>query len=239
MTTTQPEGRLRFPIPRALAAPLIAVGTGLLLWFLLSFLDREAKALALLLPRSMAETARLIAPVVVEETFKFITIMILVATSARMRKALPGSPSGAGIGIVAIVIFSALENLAYLRAFPGADVFQRLLWSEPVHLVSALAFAAGLSGSPVYEEGREPPSKAGRRGRRGAGIALPFALVWHFAANAIADAGPGPAMVAAVAIANFTMIFVLSLLYFDRAMNVDRVLRGPGKAPRPGGSHHG
>jgi len=234
--------RLRAGFLRAGAAPPLVIGAGLLLWFLLSFLDREVKALALLLPPGIAGPARLFAPVLVEETGKFLAILAFARLSGAARRSSPGTPSGAGLGIVAIIIFSAIENLAYQRAFPGGDIFQRLLWSEPVHLVTALAMAAGLSGSPVYADG----TGTGRRSRRPGpdsgplevGLALTFALAWHFAANLLADAGPGTGMVAFVALVNLAMIVSLSRLYFDRAMRVPAAT-GPGKTRRPGGSLHG
>lgn len=237
-TTEGRAGTTAVSTARGLAAPLLAAGAGFVLWALLSFLDREAKALALLLVPSMAETATLLAPVLVEEAAKFLTIISFISIAPRARRILPGSPSGAGLGIVAIIIFSAFENLAYLRAFPGSDVFQRLLWSEPVHLVTALAYAVALSGSPVSAEGPATATKRGLRSVPAAVLALLFGLVWHFAANSIADSGPGSFTVAAVSLVNFTMIIALSLLYFDRAMSVVRTARSPGATRKPGGSPH-
>ncbi len=88
------------------------------------------------------------------------------------------------LGLMAIGVFAAAENLAYLLAFRSPDILERLLWSEPIHLVTGLAWALALAG-PGRGKDRIPARLLGFLGL-GA-----LALSWHLGFNLLA-AGPRP-----------------------------------------------
>jgi len=92
-----------------------------------------------------------------------------------------GDP-GKGLAAVAGATgFAALENLAYLGAFPGAGVFLRLGWSLPLHVNGAALFALAL---------------ASRRPGAAAAAALLASAAYHAAFNAAAAAAPAPLVTA-------------------------------------------
>ncbi|HOX47714.1 MAG TPA: hypothetical protein PLG14_00905 [Spirochaetales bacterium] len=137
-----------------------------------------------------------------------------------------GAARGLSLGIAAVAVFAAIENLAYFAASPGWGAAGRLLWSEPVHLVSALALSLGLF--PLVS-GRGGP--AGRSAARAApAIAGGFALAyaWHLAANLAASGlllpraaeAPGGAarLLAAGSILNAAALWALVRLYLHKAV---------------------
>lgn len=137
-----------------------------------------------------------------------------------------GAARGLSLGIAAVAVFAAIENLAYFAASPGWGAAGRLLWSEPVHLVSALALSLGLF--PLVS-GRGGP--AGRGAARAApAIAGGFALAyaWHLAANLAASGlllpraaeAPGGAarLLAAGSILNAAALWALGRLYLRKAV---------------------
>lgn len=137
-----------------------------------------------------------------------------------------GAARGLSLGIAAVAVFAAIENLAYFAASPGWGAAGRLLWSEPVHLVSALALSLGLF--PLVS-GRGGP--AGRRAARAApAIAGGFALAyaWHLGANLAASGlllpraaeAPGGAarLLAAGSILNAAALWALLRLYLRKAV---------------------
>lgn len=137
-----------------------------------------------------------------------------------------GAARGLSLGIAAVAVFAAIENLAYFAASPGWGAAGRLLWSEPVHLVSALALSLGLF--PLVS-GRGGP--AGRSAARAApAIAGGFALAyaWHLAANLAASGlllpraaeAPGGAarLLAAGSILNAAALWALLRLYLRKAV---------------------
>ena len=137
-----------------------------------------------------------------------------------------GAARGLSLGIAAVAVFAAIENLAYFAASPGWGAAGRLLWSEPVHLVSALALSLGLF--PLVS-GRGGP--AGRRAARAApAIAGGFALAyaWHLGANLAASGlllpraaeAPGGAarLLAAGSILNAAALWALVRLYLHKAV---------------------
>lgn len=137
-----------------------------------------------------------------------------------------GAARGLSLGIAAVAVFAAIENLAYFAASPGWGAAGRLLWSEPVHLVSALALSLGLF--PLVS-GRGGP--AGRRAARAApAIAGGFALAyaWHLGANLAASGlllpraaeAPGGAarLLAAGSILNAAALWALVRLYLRKAV---------------------
>jgi len=137
-----------------------------------------------------------------------------------------GAARGLSLGIAAVAVFAAIENLAYFAASPGWGAAGRLLWSEPVHLVSALALSLGLF--PLVS-GRGGP--AGRSAARAApAIAGGFALAyaWHLGANLAASGlllpraaeAPGGAarLLAAGSILNAAALWALLRLYLRKAV---------------------
>ena len=137
-----------------------------------------------------------------------------------------GAARGLSLGIAAVAVFAAIENLAYFAASPGWGAAGRLLWSEPVHLVSALALSLGLF--PLVS-GRGGP--AGRSAARAApAIAGGFALAyaWHLGANLAASGlllpraaeAPGGAarLLAAGSVLNAAALWALGRLYLRKAV---------------------
>jgi hypothetical protein len=152
--------------------------------------------------------------VLVEEGGKLL-LLLLFALAAHSR----GRGLGMALsrGLAAIAVFAAVENLAFFAAFPGGDILARLLWAEPVHLVSGLAeaiavsalalswrgrrragLAAGLAADPGRAVRSAHPGRAAhetglrRLGAREAaeiGCGLSLALGWHYALNLLAGGG--------------------------------------------------
>lgn len=188
---------MRKPVPFGnIAAALLS---GILLYFLVAWLEQT-------LGTDLAEA------VLLEEACKLALILLFAVLEPelcpRSRKPAPDLPSAVeGIiwGLAAIVVFAATENIAYFAAFPGSGIFLRLVWSEPVHLVSALAeaeaawFILGLCGKIDGKTGREPTkarppkAEAGKppiSGRLAVmACFLAAAVVWHLVFNLAAD-GP-------------------------------------------------
>jgi hypothetical protein len=206
----RPQLRLDLRALSSLLPAVLTVALGLGLWYALVFLDRQAAGIVLSLGEPCLTPLSVLAPVLVEEAAKF---LLMLMVTRRFSSALLGDSrtDRAGTGIVAIVIFSALENLSFLRAFPGTDIFQRLVWSGPVHLISALAYACAFA-RPRAGRMRDSP----RRGiLPGPAKALLFAVAWHLAANLGAGAGPAIPLVVLVGIANAIAIIALSIRLFD------------------------
>lgn len=116
------------------------------------------------------------ASVLPEEALKLGMAWAAAALARRL-----GDP-GTGLAAVAGATgFAALENLAYLKAFPGAGVFLRLGWSLPLHVNGTALFALAL---------------ASRRPGAAAAAALLVSTAYHAAYNAAAAADPTPLAVA-------------------------------------------
>lgn len=177
----------------------VALGAGLLLYFLVAWLER-------------AMGTDLAAAVFLEEAGKFVLLLAFAILGPkvcpRRKKPGPGLPQsveGLVWGLASIVVFATAENLAYFAAFPGSGIFLRLSWSEPVHLVSALAEAAavwyllrtgaGSRGRTGREAGASRAENAASRPGAFLGMAakalllLAFAVAWHLAFNLAAN-GP-------------------------------------------------
>ena len=183
----------------------VALGAGLLLYFLVAWLER-------------AMGTDLAAAVFLEEACKFLLLLGFAVLAPRVcprRKkpcpSLPQAVEGLIWGLAAIVVFATTENLAYFAAFPGNGIFLRLFWSEPVHLVSALAEAgaiwhlmrmgrgSGGSGGSGGTAGRKAGASRAEdaASRPGASMdmvaralcLLAIAVAWHLAFNLAAD-GP-------------------------------------------------
>lgn len=200
--------RPRLPGTAVLEASL-AAASGLLLYLAILALEGLGE---LLLPRDAPEAARRALFALVEEGAKLCLLFLYrrfyAGAGPRGQAA-----RGLSLGIAAIAVFAAIENLAYFAAFPGWGAAGRLLWSEPVHLVSALALslgllapaagrgaAAGLRAGAGRSAAPAAPGRAmgdrgspggGGRGAARAALALSggFALAyaWHLAANLAAS----------------------------------------------------
>jgi hypothetical protein len=116
------------------------------------------------------------------------TMLLLVfgwsgRVGASVRQRVLGLARGLSLGLVAVTVFAAAENMAYLLAFQEAGVLARLLWSLPVHLVAALAEAWGVL---ILLRGRETSRRA-ILGTLCWFAGLCFACAWHIGANALAS----------------------------------------------------
>lgn len=156
------------PYPRVPALAAASLGAGTLLYFMAAFLEGLLGAEGL-------------AAVLVEEGLKLALLALAAAAGSRLGRKTGGAarripPEVSGIlwGLSAIAIFAGVENLAYFAAFPGKEVFLRLLWAEPVHLASGLAegFALALLLKP-FRLRAIPQALAFLAG----------ACLWHFAFN--------------------------------------------------------
>lgn len=169
----------------------IALGAGLLLYFLVAWLER-------------AMGTELAAAVFLEEAGKSALLLGFATLAPRVRprerKPLPNLPrsvEGLVWGLAAIVVFATAENLAYFVAFPGNGIFLRLVWSEPVHLVSALAEAEAIwcfllagRGSGGRDGREAAPRQRARLGPVAMALCLlAIAVAWHLAFNLAAN-GP-------------------------------------------------
>ena len=105
-----------------------------------------------------------------EEVLKLGLAWAAAALARRRRD--PGTGLAAVAGATG---FAALENLAYLGAFPGPGVFLRLGWALPLHVNGAALYALAL---------------ASRRPGPAAAAAFCAAAAYHAAFNAAAAAGP-------------------------------------------------
>lgn len=101
-----------------------------------------------------------------------------------------GDP-GKGLAAVAGATgFAALENLAYLGAFPGAGVFLRLGWALPLHVNGAALYALAL---------------ASRRPGIAAAAAFLASAAYHAAFNAASAAGPPRPVILVGLVLNFAV----------------------------------
>ncbi len=100
--------------------------------------------------------------------------MAWAAAALARRLGDPGKGLSAAAGATG---FAALENLAYLRAFPGAGIFLRLGWSLPLHVNGTVLLALAL---------------ASRRPGTAAAAAFAASTLVHAAFNAAAAAEPTP-----------------------------------------------
>ena len=183
----------------ALRNAAAALGAGLLLYFLVAWLER-------------ALGTDLAAAVFLEEACKFLLLLgfafLAPKVGPRRRKAVPSLPlpvEGLIWGLAAIVVFATAENIAYFAAFPGSGIFLRLVWSEPVHLVSALAEAeaawllvrmgqgrggkVGREAAVGRTEGAAPRPPAFLALAARAASLLAMAAAWHLVFNLAAN-GP-------------------------------------------------
>lgn len=122
------------------------------------------------------------------------------------------------LGLMAIGVFAAAENLAYLLAFQSPDILERLLWSEPIHLVSGLAWALGLGGLA------RGPDRLVARLLAFLGLGA-LALAWHLGLNLLAI-GPLPSpgreghglALALAGLGNGLAIFMLGRSFVQRVI---------------------
>lgn len=226
---------------RALMETGLVAASGLLLY--LAVLALEGLA-GLLLPAASPEAARRALFALVEESAKLLLVLAFgLAFAPRRAPARGGAARGLSFGIASVAVFAALENLGYFAAFPGWGAASRLLWSEPVHIVSALALALGTlplvmgrrartaRATGCGPEGRGT-ERRGRGSRARAALALSgglaFALAWHLAANLAASgillpraaASPGAAarLLASGSILNAAALWALGRLYLEKAV---------------------
>lgn len=183
----------------------LAASGGILAWLGLSALE---PALA----------GGLAANVILEEAAKILVLgaAIIIGRNGPRARALL-------LGLVSIAVFSAAENLAYFLAFGSPDVLSRLLWSQPVHLVSGLAWALALFS---LLDGPSP-----RRLLPALAFGL-LALAWHLGFNLLAS-GPlpqagRPGHGAAMAAAGLANLLGLSALgrYFAQRVVIGGLLYG-------------
>jgi len=179
----------------SIRATSAALASGILLYFLVAGLEHAAGT-------------DLAGSVLVEEACKLALLSGFALLGSKLcprmtRKKgpapeLPAAVEGLIWGLAAIVVFAATENLAYLVAFPGNGIFLRLAWSEPVHLVSALAEAEAIwlivkIGKAITGQAPAPEAMAGKPPIFGmvAGMTgfLALAVAWHLVFNLAAD-GP-------------------------------------------------
>lgn len=138
------------------------------------------------------------------------------------------------LGLAAIVVFAAAENMAYFLAFRSADVLERLFWSEPIHIVCGLSWALALDS--LHGASQAPGAKLRKGGARvlaalGFGI---LALAWHLGLNLLASGplpapgrpGHGTAMVAAGLANGFCILFLAR--YFAQRVIIGGFLYGKG-----------
>ena len=191
--------------PASVAAAAIAIAAGAALFPLLAGIEGLADKLlyipplwsdALVASRAL-RIAGLALPVFIEEAAKFLLVLAFVGTVKPRARA-------ASLAIVAIVIFSAVENAAYAAAFPGGAILGRLLWSSPVHLISALAYAIAL--------GR--PGRAPIRFRFSTALAFAGAFTWHLVANLVASRNPGSLEGLVMATVSIAFFLALSRAFF-------------------------
>lgn len=176
-----------------------ALGSGILLYVLVAWLEQVMGT-------------DLAAAVFLEESCKLGLLIGFAVLGPKLcprkRKPAPSLPAaveGLIWGLAAIVVFATTENLAYFAAFPGNGIFLRLTWSEPVHLVSALAEAEavwlflGICRRRTSKKGKKPVNaqapmamaSASPAPARIAGMLcfLAIAVAWHLVFNLAAD-GP-------------------------------------------------
>ncbi|HTX71452.1 MAG TPA: hypothetical protein VMC79_01370 [Rectinemataceae bacterium] len=222
--------------PRPLVEGLAAVGAGTALFALAAILER-------------AFSMGTVASACTEELGKGLLLLLAAcagralyaapshapASAARLRRVqLLASARGLSLGLVAVASFAAVENLAYFAVFPEAGVLERLLWSLPVHLVSALVEAVGVLAlmRALVAGGAGNGSKGGAGGggaggvgallRLGRGGAILTASVgagiaWHSAANMMVERGLGLASLVAGSVAALALAALLFALYLGTA----------------------
>jgi hypothetical protein len=209
-------------LPSFLVPALAIAGGGLGLYFLLALVEG-------LLGASPLGSA------LIEEGAKALLLALLAAWGFRkareripraelsrreFRTAISYAVRHISLGLALILAFATVENLAYFLAFPTGDIFGRLLWSEPVHLVAALAEALG-SGAALRILSRGQ----GRRRLFAAFLRwLPWflgAIAWHLGANYLAGGLAGEAFrqgppLLPGALANLIIIILVGRLYVRR-----------------------
>lgn len=142
------------------------------------------------------------------------------------RGARPGrgmAPHAAGLlwGLAAISVFAAVENLAYFLAFPASDLFLRLLWAEPAHLVAGLAEATGIglmAGIPKAVAAGRPEAGTAAMDGAGAATLFAFAFLWHLAFNLAAGGRPSAGDMAIAFAANAAALFAFGRLFARRIL---------------------
>lgn len=157
---------------RRILVALAVLGAGLGSWLVLASLE-PALGLGLVLSACLEEAMK----------------VLMLGTALVLGRAFgPGQGPGKPLllGLMAIGVFAAAENLAYFLAFRSPDILERLLWSEPIHLVTGLAWALALA---LATRRRDGP-----RARLLAILGLgALALAWHIAFNLLASGPlPGP-----------------------------------------------
>jgi hypothetical protein len=218
--------------------PAAAILIGSLLFPLLYFIESDLAAVLGNVPQLQPAIRELVAPALLEELVKLALLAAFLSFGRLrwrpgigttrppildLRAQLVHAARRLGFGTVAIGIFSAVENLNYFLFFPGTGTFQRLIWSLPVHLVSALALSLGLFVSlecrldkGSREKSARPPTS--RLSGLNPLAAFMFAAVWHVGANALASASPDPRILAAGALANLAALVTLGSIYCRRVL---------------------
>ncbi len=137
---------------------------------------------------------------------------ILERNSRRQARSLAlGAARGLSLGLVAIAVFAAIENMAYLIAFPESGVLTRLVWSLPVHLVAALAEAMGTLFLFRYLSDKAPGWLKKLIGTTTWIGSLALAMVWHIGANLLVSGHlTASAFTAGMVTANLLFLVLLS-----------------------------
>lgn len=143
------------------------------------------------------------------------------APARRLRMLRLGAARGLSLGLVAAAVFAAVENIAYLAAFPETGVLARLAWSLPVHLAAALAEAVGaemLLGR-LARHAAVRPARPSRLVLAAAAwlLALCGAAGWHAGANLLAERGFTRGAFALGTVTAFALTALLLALFLRRA----------------------
>ncbi len=167
------------------AVPLVVQAASFLLGIALLFLVRRVEA---------GSGASLLAASLLEEGLKVLLFLALWLASRFAGERLRALPSSEFLPLVCIVGFALTENILYFLQAPTGAIYQRLLYSYPIHLnTAALYTLAFLAGRPLA-----------------AALAALAGLAYHFALNVLALVVSGP-LIYAVGALNLAALAVLFL----------------------------
>lgn len=108
-----------------------------------------------------------------------------------------------------IIGFGVLENIAYFLRYPTSSIYERLIYSYPIHLNTGLLY------SLAFQAGKPLPIA----------LAYLFALAYHFGLNTLSLILPRPALYG-IGIGNLILFFAL---YWQlRVRSLERSLRHAG-----------
>jgi hypothetical protein len=182
-------------------SPAAALPIGIGLFFLVRSLETRMN------------TSRLV-NVLVEEVVK-ITLFLLLEAARRVLPTVLKNPSTNAVlprlrhkvpgllsyPLLCIISFGITENIAYFLSFPESSIYQRLLYSYPIHLNTGLLYAlAFISGKPgVYL------------------LSLLVSCLYHLGLNILSLTLPAVGIYA-VGIVNLLLLFFLYWNIHNRSM---------------------